>query len=215
MPLAYFAGCAVTALATGALLVAERRDSSALRWATKPLAAAGFVGAAWALEPMRSPYGVAILVGLTFSAFGDVLLIPKGKRWFMAGLAAFLCGHCAFAAAFAVAGTDWGPTVGAAAVTGAVSGLILRWLWPHLPRASRAPVVAYVAVLTGAVALSVGTSARFGTPMPAVGALAFYLSDLSVARDRFVARAFVNRAWGLPLYFGSQLALAWTIRDVG
>jgi hypothetical protein len=34
------------------------------------------------------------------------------------------------------------------------------------------------------------------------------LSDLSVARDRFVAPGFVNRAWGLPTYFAAQLLLA-------
>jgi hypothetical protein len=36
----------------------------------------------------------------------------------------------------------------------------------------------------------------------------FYASDLAVARDRFVARVFLNRAWGLPLYFGGQLVIA-------
>ena len=44
----------------------------------------------------------------------------------------------------------------------------------------------------------------------AVGALAFTASDVSVARDRFVKHEFVNRAWGLPLYFGAQLLLAVT-----
>jgi hypothetical protein len=44
----------------------------------------------------------------------------------------------------------------------------------------------------------------------AVGALAFTASDVSVARDRFVKHEFVNRAWGLPLYFGAQLLIAVT-----
>jgi hypothetical protein len=34
-----------------------------------------------------------------------------------------------------------------------------------------------------------------------------------VARDRFVAPGFVNRAWGLPLYFGAQLLFAFAIRS--
>jgi len=45
----------------------------------------------------------------------------------------------------------------------------------------------------------------------ALGAAMFALSDVSVARDRFVAKAFVNRAWGLPLYFAAQLILASTV----
>jgi uncharacterized membrane protein YhhN len=45
----------------------------------------------------------------------------------------------------------------------------------------------------------------------AVGALLFYLSDLAVARHRFVHPAFVNRAIGLPLYYVGQLLIALTI----
>jgi hypothetical protein len=32
-----------------------------------------------------------------------------------------------------------------------------------------------------------------------------------VARDRFVEQAFVNGAWGLPLYFAAQIVLALSI----
>jgi len=40
------------------------------------------------------------------------------------------------------------------------------------------------------------------------GALMFLVSDLAVARDRFVAQGFINRLWGLPLYYAAQLVLA-------
>ena len=43
-----------------------------------------------------------------------------------------------------------------------------------------------------------------------LGAVLFYLSDIMVARDRFVAPGFANRLVGLPLYFGGQLLLAWS-----
>jgi hypothetical protein len=39
-------------------------------------------------------------------------------------------------------------------------------------------------------------------------AVAFYISDVSVARDRFVAPGFGNRIWGLPLYYAAQLLFA-------
>jgi uncharacterized membrane protein YhhN len=45
----------------------------------------------------------------------------------------------------------------------------------------------------------------------AAGAVLFYLSDLAVARHRFVRPAFLNRAWGLPAYYAGQLLLAWTV----
>ena len=44
-----------------------------------------------------------------------------------------------------------------------------------------------------------------------VGAIVFAASDVAVARDRFVARSFVNRAWGLPAYYAAQLVLAWSV----
>jgi hypothetical protein len=43
-----------------------------------------------------------------------------------------------------------------------------------------------------------------------VGALTFTASDVLVARNRFMRREFVNRAVGLPLYYGGQLLLAAT-----
>jgi hypothetical protein len=40
---------------------------------------------------------------------------------------------------------------------------------------------------------------------------AFYLSDLFVARQRFVAPAFANRLYGLPLYYLGQFLLAFSV----
>jgi hypothetical protein len=53
-----------------------------------------------------------------------------------------------------------------------------------------------------------GGAAWAGRPSLLFAAVLFYLSDLSVARDTFVAPGFVNRAWGLPLYYGAQLIFA-------
>ena len=47
-----------------------------------------------------------------------------------------------------------------------------------------------------------------------VGAFGFALSDVSVARDRFVEPAFANGAWGLPAYFASQCVIAYTVHGV-
>ena len=40
----------------------------------------------------------------------------------------------------------------------------------------------------------------------ASGRLLFVISDVSVARDRFVKQDIVNKAWGLPLYYIAQTA---------
>jgi hypothetical protein len=65
-------------------------------------------------------------------------------------------------------------------------------------------------VITAMVALAFGAVVRGGTPWIAIGAVGFYASDLSVARDQFVKPGFVNRVWGLPLYYVAQVVLACT-----
>jgi hypothetical protein len=42
------------------------------------------------------------------------------------------------------------------------------------------------------------------------GAFSFYLSDIFVARQRFVTPSFFNRLAGLPLYYLGQFLLAST-----
>ena len=42
----------------------------------------------------------------------------------------------------------------------------------------------------------------------ALAAAGFALSDVSVARDRFGRESFLNRLWGLPLYYGAQCLFA-------
>jgi uncharacterized membrane protein YhhN len=85
---------------------------------------------------------------------------------------------------------------------------VLRWLYPHLTPAFRAPVLSYMLVITAMVALAVGTHSESSAPLLLAGAGLFALSDVSVARDQFVQRSFLNRAWGLPTYYLGQLLLA-------
>jgi len=49
----------------------------------------------------------------------------------------------------------------------------------------------------------------------AIAALMFAASDVSVARNRFVARKIVNKVWGLPLYYAAQLLFATSILSHG
>ena len=82
----------------------------------------------------------------------------------------------------------------------------------------RIPVYAYIAVISTMVVFAVATRAHDPGPpdehtgaVIVAGAFLFYLSDLAVARDRFVAPGFWNRAWGLPFYYGGQIVLALTV----
>jgi uncharacterized membrane protein YhhN len=203
------------AAAVALLLMAERRASRVGVWIWKPLASACFLAAAIWWGAQHSEYGRWILLGLALSACGDVLLIPGGDASFRLGLVAFLLAHVAYAAAFV--SLPQSPVwlgLGALAVAAAL-WLCWRWLAPHLPAAMRVPVAAYFAAISAMGALSLGAVGGGAPPSAAVGALAFMASDLSVARERFVARGFVNQAWGLPLYFAAQLWIAWSAAGAG
>ncbi|MFZ0493262.1 MAG: lysoplasmalogenase family protein, partial [Acidimicrobiia bacterium] len=109
--------------------------------------------------------------------------------------------------AFVILSLEWPVVLIVGGVSLVVGAFVFVWLYPHLDRAMVGPVVAYVAVIS----VMVVTAAASTAPVVILGAVAFYFSDLSVARDRFVAPGFVNRVWGLPLYYGAQLLLAWSV----
>lgn len=204
-------GAWLTVLSLAALLVAVHRGSKAGEWVFKPLAATGFVVSALQHGALGSRYGVLVYLGLCLSWWGDVLLIPKTRGTFLAGLGAFLLAHLAYAAAFVARGLSWTTAVAGFVVLTLPLAAVARWLLPKVPPAMQLPVRAYMAVITAMVACAVGTVVAHGRLAILVGALAFYLSDLSVARDRFVAPGFDNKLWGWPLYFGAQLVLAATV----
>jgi len=194
------------ALGVALTLAGEGTGRRGLVYLCKPLASAAFVALGWNLYAPPNPYGAWIVIGLALSLLGDVcLMLPSGLR---PGLLAFLAAHVAYVAAFhTLAPARTWPFVLAVPVV-AVSAIVARWLWPHLG-AMRVPVTAYVIVITimvwgAASTFAAGTAGR----MALAGAFLFYLSDLAVARDRFVSRGFVNRAWGLPLYYAGQALLA-------
>ncbi len=202
---------AVTLVALLVLLFAERNDDQRLRWVAKPVASTGFIAFGIACGALDSPYGMAVLVALVLSWWGDVLLIPKNDAIFKAGILAFLLGHFGFAAAFVVAGVSPVAAAVGAAVLAAPAVGIGRWIVPQAPDKLRGAVVAYIVVISVMVALGIGTVAAGNSPLLLAAAVVFYLSDLTVARERFVTAAFANRAVGLPAYYGAQLLFGWSI----
>lgn len=199
------------AAAVVGLLVAEYRDSGRGLWATKPLASSAFLWTGLAAGGLDDTYGRFIMLGLLLCFAGDVLLIPRDRPGvFRAGILAFLLGHVAYAAAFLTQ-----PLAPAGLATGGVLltvvvWSVLRWLGRSLPADMVWPVRAYLAVISIMATLACGVTAAGGPRAIAVGALAFTASDVSVARDRFVRHEFVNRAWGLPMYYAAQLLIAVT-----
>lgn len=194
-----------------ALLVVDRLPWPLMRVVTKLGASTCFVLLAYALGAMESRYGQLVLGALLLGWVGDALLLSHRSAAFMAGLAAFLLSHGLYAAAFAsgpLSSLALGVALIAALATGAV---VLRWLLPHTPAAFKGPVLAYVVVILAMCVTAAGHAAGTGRWIVLLGALLFAVSDLAVARERFVQSSPTNQLWGWPTYFGAQLLLAWSV----
>jgi uncharacterized membrane protein YhhN len=200
----------LTALLLAALLVGEHQAAPWRGW-VKGAASAAFVGAALAAGAAGSPYGRWVLAALCLGWVGDVALVSGRRIWFLIGLGAFLVSHLTYIGAFSTAQPRPLVALAAAAALLVPAALVSRWLWPQLDGDMRGPVLAYLAVITAMVAAAAGAVAGQAPVAVAPAAAAFYLSDVSVARDRFVAPGFANRIWGLPLYYGAQVVFALSV----
>lgn len=196
-------------------LLADRNGQRALEWVGKPLASIAFVLAALHWGALDSAYGRWILLGLVLGAAGDVLLIPRERaRVFLAGMNAFLLGHVAYVVAFAALPLDGGAALVAAPILLVALYASGRWLLPQTPEDFRLPVLVYLCVIGVMVVAAVSAVAAGAHWLIAAGAIGFALSDLSVARDQFVRPALINRVWGLPLYFASQMLIAASVLHI-
>ena len=210
----------VTCAAACALLVlAEWRGVHRLRVAAKLAASAAFVVAGIQAAPLgTSWFARCMLAGLALGALGDAALLGGSWRSFKAGLFAFLLGHVAYLAGIAQLEhpARWLFDAGLISALPIGVGLgVLGALWPRLGPL-RLAVTAYMAVITVMVVAAIGVARAGALPAPqrywlAWGAVLFFLSDLAVARDRFLWRGFANKLWGLPAYYAAQLLIAWSL----
>jgi uncharacterized membrane protein YhhN len=202
----------VLAMAVSALLWAELKSSRLGIALVKPVASTIFVVTALMAGALTSTYGQLILLGLILSWLGDIFLMPKRQLFFVAGLGSFLLAHVAFSLAFLLLPLEISSLAGATIAISIFAIFVLRWLWPHLPDNLRLAVVAYLGAISLMVVLASGTIAAVGLQL-IVGAVLFAISDLFVARERFVLSSVLNRLWGLPLYYAAQLVFALSIQS--
>jgi len=162
---------------------------------------------------LESRYGSIVLTGLILGAVGDVCLLGSGKGAFIAGLVSFLLGHVAYVIAFSSLPMSGPQAFIAAVAMAAIMVFIARWVFPHAPD-MRIPIGVYMLVIAAMCVVAIGAGAAGAPWMIPVGAVMFTTSDIAVVRDRFVSPGFVNRLWGLPLYYAAQLIIAWSIKAV-
>ena len=167
--------------------VAVVRDDDRMRWVTKPGALVALIGAAIALVPFDGTVRVWMVAGLVLSLGGDVFLLLRNEKvGFPLGLVSFLLGHIAYVIGMAQAYESGAllavgvvlVLVAMAVVGRQVVGAVHRGEHPELT----GPVIAYMVVISAMVVAAFGTA----SPWAIVGALLFYVSDATLATNRFV-----------------------------
>ena len=141
---------------------------------------------------------------------GDVALLWQSNRAFMVGLAAFLLAHVAYVIAF-LGVAVWSPHVAlvAAVIARVVDCLLLRAIWKGAA-GMHVPMIAYAVVIS---AMVISAAATIGGPLPlapfaAVGAVLFYISDSSLALNRFRKPIPHVALLAIGVYWIGQLGIA-------
>jgi uncharacterized membrane protein YhhN len=192
------------------LLWAETSGHHSWSWLFKPIAAACFIALGLQAGALDSSYGQILLAGLVACWFGDVFLIPNKDLSFLIGLGSFLVGHLLYAAAFTQLSGATTPMLVSMPPATLLALLSLRWMWGHLPADMKIPVICYVTVISTMLVCAANAWDSELRWWILGGAWGFALSDIAVARQQFVRPGAINRLWGTPLYFGSQMVLAYT-----
>ncbi len=209
--------CAVCLLA--GLLYCEKKEILKAKLTVKTALSALFILTAIVQPHPIDSYYWFILLGLIFCLGGDVFLALPQEKMFRFGLVSFLLGHVFYVVAFLyVAGINFWTFIGLT-ISAIISGGVYFWLRPHLG-SMKIPVLCYIMVITAMVVgawtvLAAGELALAGRVLVFIGALGFYFSDIFVARQRFLKAEFFNRFMGLPLYYGGQFMLAFSVGFIG
>ncbi len=199
-----------------AMLAAVGAVPAPLLFAFKPLTTLLVIAHAWQRGADAPRQRRLILLGLALSLAGDVALLWP-QRGFLPGLVAFLLAHLAYIAAFCVPVRLAARPVAFAAYA-LVALAILTPLWPGIPGALRAPVVAYVVCLAAMAAQALvwwrtSTLADAGLARrAALGGLLFMVSDGLLATNKFAAPLPLAALWILASYWLAQWSIASALR---
>ncbi len=199
--------CAVLAIGSAPWALAL----PALNFVFKPLATLCVIGYAAGRGAHHGAGTTArrwVLIGLWLSLAGDVALLWPNEG-FLPGLVSFLLAHLAYLVAFTRTQRfgAWWP---AFALYALVAGTILWRLWPGVPGALQAPVIAYVLCLAS-MAAQAAVVWRRGEPRGAVlaiGGALFVMSDALLATNKFAGPLPLANLWILSSYWAAQWCIA-------
>jgi len=196
---------ALTILSVALALLGREFGWEGSRYPFLVLSSTGFLIVALLAGAATHWYGRLNFVGLLFCWLGDVL----GPYHFALGAGMFLLGHLFFVASFTAYGLDRRKCLWSMALM-IPSGVILMWLLPQVDASMRGLVIAYTVVITIMLITSGGTNRLIF-----IAAVIFYISDIFVARWKFIDHSAINAFYCYPLYYTACLLLAISSLSVG
>lgn len=141
----------------------------------------------------RPVFPLAVLA-LVFDWAGDVLLLGKGDGFFLSGLVSFLLGHVFYGILFITqikGGPVFWPLYLVIAAYLIYAAVVYRYLMPHVGKAMRIPVTAYlviILIMNMTALLRAGSVPAASSVLVSVGALFFMISDTILSLKIFCGK---------------------------
>ncbi len=197
-----------------ALLLAEIKADRRAQFIFKPAAAFGFILLAIQFGALETDFGRLVIAGLFACAIGDVFLLSRKRvSLFKSGMAAFAIGHLLYIiAAKQIISQDLsaGIYIGTWLI-GIVLGLATFYvLKPNLSQDMLWPVGIYTLIISAMIVYALQTDFTGAHKYFLLAAILFAISDVFVARDRFIKASPKNAFVITPFYFAAQALFAFS-----
>jgi uncharacterized membrane protein YhhN len=198
-------------LIVSGLVVSEYYNFKIGEYIFKPVAALSFVFISFKLGALESGYGRLILFSLALCAVGDILLLKrKLKIYFFCGMLVFAIAHLLFSLSFIKSSTfDFASLVTFLPLIMILGCINFMYLLPRMPHKFKPFILLY-----GLAIFMMITSAytfMYEQKLILIAAIFFVLSDIFVAKDRFIKRSTKNALLITPLYFAAQGLFAFSV----
>lgn len=195
-----------------------------LYYITKPIVLLGLILYLVFRVPITSAR-LPFLIGLIFSLIGDIFLIPKGTRWFLAGVGAFSVTQVMYIWGFNLSRAGLpAMIVGAVAYLG---GVVLVHLvvdrFAHSSSVSKTMLPFFKAY--GALVLAMSLSALMCLARPAwsdlaavmagIGGILFFISDGMICLGKLDRQLPKNRFWIIVSYHLAQFLITAAVVQLG
>lgn len=137
-------------------------------------------------------YSWVLIAALITSWLGDVLLIPKGTKWFVMGGLSFLASHILFIFTYVphidFANVVWYIVIPIAILYFTVAGIIIKNILPTTPKMMIFPMFAYLianSTMNVFALMQLFSAPSAGSAIAYIGAVLFFISDCTLFLVRY------------------------------